>query len=43
MGSVSMAIGNAAGEAGAQIVTSAEVCLSKITSLAFVINLFPYD
>lgn len=42
MGSVSMAIGSAAREAGAHIVTRAEVFFPNITSLAFVIHLIPY-
>jgi hypothetical protein len=35
MGSVSLAIGNAAKEAGAHIVTSAEVYVAGITPVAF--------
>lgn len=42
MGSVSMAISSAAREAGAHIVTRAEVFFPNITSLAFVIHLIPY-
>lgn len=36
MGSVSMAVGNAAKEAGAHIITSAEVCISGINFSSFI-------